>query len=227
MITSPAGSLRVDRSAKTLRELALENMRDAIWSGHFKPGERLVERQLCEQLGVSRSIVREVLRHLETEGLVETESHQGPVVASLTADQAAQIYEIRALLEGQAARRCASRATPTAIDELVALNENTQRAFRQSDFHAVRERTGAFYEALFRQAGMDMAWQVVQSLNARINRLRAMTISSSGRQDEAAAEMARIIDALKQHDPDAAQNASEEHVRRVAQIAAERLREAG
>lgn len=227
MVTSPAGSLRVDRSAKTLRELALENMRDAIGNGHFKPGDRLVERHLCEQLGVSRSIVREVLRHLETEGLVETESHQGPVVASLSADQAAQIYEIRALLEGQAARRCAGQTTPAALEELVALNEHTQQAFRQGDFHAVRERTGAFYEALFRQAGMDMAWQVVQSLNARINRLRTMTISSTGRQGEAAAEMALIIDALKRHDPDAAQQASEAHVRRVAQIAADRLREAG
>lgn len=227
MATSPTGSLRVDRSAKTLRELALENMRDAIWNGHFKPGDRLVERQLCEQLGVSRSIVREVLRHLETEGLVETESHQGPVVASLTADQAAQIYEIRALLEGQAARRCATRTTPETLQELVALNAQTQQAFAQGDFHGVRERTGAFYEALFRLAGMDMAWQVVQSLNARINRLRAMTIGSKGRQDEAAVEMDRIIKALKKRDPDAAQKASEAHVHRVAQIAAERLRESG
>ena len=224
MVMSPAGSLRVDRSAKTLRELALENMRVGIWNGHFKPGDRLVERQLCEQLGVSRSIVREVLRHLETEGLVQTESHQGPVVASFTADQAAQIYDIRALLEGQAAHRCALRATPEAIEELVSLNERTQQAFRQGDFQAVRERTAAFYEALFRLAGMDMAWAVVQSLNARINRLRAMTIGSPGRQAEAGAEMARIIDALKKRDAGAAQQASEDHVRRVAQIAADCLR---
>ena len=61
MVMSPAGSLRVDRSAKTLRELALENMRVGIWNGHFKPGDRLVERQLCEQLGVSRSIVTPTL----------------------------------------------------------------------------------------------------------------------------------------------------------------------
>jgi len=64
----------------------------------------------------------------------------------------------------------------------------------------------------------------VQSLNARINRLRAMTIASPGRQAEAAAEMARIIDALKKRDASAAQQASEDHVRRVAQIAAECLR---
>ncbi|MBN9065435.1 MAG: GntR family transcriptional regulator, partial [Rhizobiales bacterium] len=58
-------AIRVERPAKTLRELALDKVRDAIISGYFKPGERLVERDLCAQLGVSRTIVREVLRHLE------------------------------------------------------------------------------------------------------------------------------------------------------------------
>src|SRR3954470_24779969 len=119
---SPAPTLKVDRTAKTLRELSLENMRAAILGGHFKPGERLVERSLCEQLGVSRSIVREVLRHLQAEGLVESVPHQGPVVASLTPDQAAQIYEIRALMEGRAARLFAERASDAALKELVALN---------------------------------------------------------------------------------------------------------
>ena len=219
-------SLKIDRSAKTLRELTLEKMRDAICNGYFQPGERLVERSLCEQLDVSRSIVREVLRHLETEGLVESNSQQGPVVATLTADQAAQIYEIRALLEGHAARCCAEKASPAAIKRLMKLNAATQAAFRQDDFREVIVRTTAFYEALFTEAGLSMAWEVVQSLNARINRLRAMTINSSGRRKEAAAEMKRIIDALQERDAQAAQEASQDHVRRVAQIAAERLHEA-
>lgn len=220
-----SASLKVDRSSKTLRELSLEKMREAIWNGHFKPGERLVERQLCEQLDVSRSIVREVLRHLETEGLVESGSHQGPVVATLTADQAAQIYEIRALLEGHAARTCAERANSAALKRLIALNDATQEAFRQGNFHEVLVRTTAFYEALFHEAGLSVGWDVVQSLNARINRLRVMTISTPGRREEAAAEMHQIIEALQKRDPQAAEKASQEHVKRVARIVAERLRE--
>ncbi|MBH1965306.1 MAG: GntR family transcriptional regulator [Comamonadaceae bacterium] len=227
MTTPRPASLKVDRSAKTLRELSLEKMRDAIWNGHFKPGERLVERHLCEQLDVSRSIVREVLRHLETEGLVESINHQGPVVATITPDQAAQIYEIRALLEGHAARTCAEKADPTALQRLVALNAATQEAFGQDDFHEVLVRTTAFYEALFKEAGLEMAWEVVQSLNARINRLRVMTISSPGRAQEAAAEMSNIVKALQKGDADAAQQASQEHVKRVAQIAADRLKDSG
>lgn len=223
MPASPTSSIKVDRSTKTLRELTLENMRGAIFSGHFKPGERLVERNLCAQLDVSRSVVREVLRHLETEGLVETVPHQGPVVASLDADRAAQIYEIRALLEGHAARLCAEKASDATIQRLGELNDRIQAAFREDDFHEVLVRTSAFYEAMFIGSGLTMAWDIVQSLNARINRLRAMTISSSGRKAEAAAEMERIVQALHQRDPQAAQQASEAHVRRVAEIAAQRL----
>lgn len=226
MPAAQTSSIKVDRSTKTLRELTLESMRGAIFSGHFKPGERLVERNLCEQLDVSRSVVREVLRHLETEGLVESIPHQGPVVASLDADRAAQIYELRALLEGHAARLCAEKASDATIERLGELNDHIQAAFSEADFHEVMVRTSAFYEAMFIGSGLTMAWDIVQSLNARINRLRAMTISSSGRKTEAAAEMARIVQALRQRDPQAAQEASEAHVRRVAEIAAQRLADA-
>ena len=70
-------SLKVERRTTTLRELALEKMRTAILEAHFQPGERLVERSLCEGLGVSRTVVREVLRHLEAEGLVDSIPNQG------------------------------------------------------------------------------------------------------------------------------------------------------
>src|SRR5215510_13767336 len=102
--------LRVERSAKTLRGLVLEKMRDAILEFRLRPGERLVERTLCDRLGVSRTVVREVLRHLEAEGIVENIPHQGPAVARPDPAKAAQIYEIRALLEAEAARACAQRA---------------------------------------------------------------------------------------------------------------------
>nr|WP_294863717.1 GntR family transcriptional regulator [uncultured Pseudogulbenkiania sp.] len=224
---SPKGSssLKIDRSVKTLRELTLEKMRDAILSAYFKPGERLVERSLCEELGVSRSIVREVLRHLETEGLVESIPHQGPVVATLDADKAAQIYEIRALLEGHAARLCAERADDDTIVRLAAINEEIQAAFARNDFHEVLASTSAFYELMFEGSGQTMAWEIVQSLNARINRLRAMTISSAGRATEAAAEMRLLVEALKRRDAQSAHDASVAHVKRVADIAARKLAE--
>jgi len=72
---------RIEAVPQTLRDIVQAKMRDAIMAGHFAPGERLVERPLCEQLGVSRTVVRETIRYLEAEGLVETIPHKGPIVA--------------------------------------------------------------------------------------------------------------------------------------------------
>jgi len=216
-------SLKVDRSGKTLRELSLEKMRAAIASGHFRPGERLVERSLCEQLDVSRSIVREVLRHLEADGLVESIPHQGPVVASLTGDQARQIYEVRSLLEGRAAAEFALHAGDEAIAALAAANARIQQAFEAGDFPQVVACTTAFYEQMFAGAGMAVAWEIVRSLNARINRLRLMTIGSPGRHRQAGTEMNRIVRAVRKRDAEAAREAAEAHVNRAAEIAARML----
>lgn len=225
MSDAAIGSLKVDRSTKTLRVLTLEKMREAILNEYFQPGERLVERQLCELLDVSRTVVREVLRHLETEGLVESIPHQGPVVAVLNPSDAAQIYEIRALLEGHAAHLCAEKADGTVFDRLEKINSQIQEAFSQKDFARVLLHTGEFYETLFQGAGQPIAWEVVQSLNARINRLRAVTVGTPGRDVEAAQEMAAIIAALRQRNGIAAQEASAEHVRRAATIAAQKIEE--
>src|SRR5215831_3449579 len=121
------GTLRVDRSIKTLRELTLEKLRDAILNLRFKPGERLVERHLCDQLGVSRTVVREVLRHLEAEGLVETVARQGPIVARLDPTQVAEIYELRGLLEANAARACAEKVTPAIIEDLRGIRRKIEK----------------------------------------------------------------------------------------------------
>lgn len=223
MLDFSTPSLKVDRSAKTLRELTLEKMHEAIFSGYFAPGERLVERKLCELLGVSRSVIREVLRQLESEGLVETVSQQGPVVATVDVDRARQIYDLRALLEGQAARVCAEKASDETLQDLARLNEHIQQAFARDEFALVMERTTAFYQRMFLGSGLDVAWEMVQSLNARINRLRAMTISSAERKSATSREMAALVDALLRRDADAAEAASRSHIQQAAEIAIGKL----
>ena len=106
----PTDDLRIHEAPATLRALAVDRLRGAIIAGRFAGGARLVERTLCDQLGVSRSVVREVIRTLEAEGLVDTSGRAGPVVARLDWGQAAQIYDIRRLLESDAAAECARRA---------------------------------------------------------------------------------------------------------------------
>jgi DNA-binding GntR family transcriptional regulator len=211
--------LRVDRSAKTLRELTVERLRDAILNFQFEAGERLVERSLCEKLGVSRTVVREALRHLEAEGLVETLPQQGPAVAKPDISEAAQVYEIRALLEAEAARTAAQMADTSDIARLTAANTAIQAAFADGTTRDVLKSTTDFYELLFTIGGKSVAWQLVQGLNARINYLRAMTISRPNRAADANAEMTRIIEAIARRDGKAAAKASFDHIEKVKRLA--------
>jgi DNA-binding GntR family transcriptional regulator len=212
-------SLRVERPEKTLRELALERMRDAILASHFKPGERLVERDLCAQLGVSRTIVREVLRHLESEGLVATVGTRGPVVAVTTPEQALQIYEIRGALEGMAARACAEKRDAKLADALQAALDRIKTAYARRRMDLVLEETTEFYRILFAEAGRDVAWGIVHSLTARINRLRSMTIKTPGRDTEGPSQMQKIVDAVRAGDGEAAFRAAQDHIGIASSIA--------
>jgi len=211
--------LKVDRNAKTLRERTLEKLRDAILAFRFQPGERLVERTLCDRLGVSRTVVREVLRHLEAEGLVETIQHHGPAVARPDLASATQIYEIRALLEAEAAGACAEKASSSDVARLSAAVDTIKAAFDAGNSRDVLKATTDFYETLFTIAGKTVAWGVVQSLNARINHLRAMTIGTPGRAKAAIGEMRRLVSAIKRHDADGARLTSLAHVQAVAALA--------
>ncbi|MEZ5752127.1 MAG: GntR family transcriptional regulator [Paracoccaceae bacterium] len=217
--TATATDLRIDRQTTTLRGLAVERLRQAIITGHFSGGERLVERALCDQLGVSRSVVREAIRYLEAEGLVEIEPRSGPIVATLDWPRARQIYDIRRLLEAEAAADCARRADPVVEtrlrDALAALSAQRNRGTPE----ALLQATEAFYEVIFDAAGHAIAWEIVQRLNSRISRLRALTLSRSDRAVPGQAHMERICAAICAHDPDAAARAVNDHLRDAAEIA--------
>lgn len=209
--------LRIHRPPQTLRELALERLRGAIIAGHFPSGARLVERALCDQLGVSRSVVREVIRMLEAEGLVESLPNRGPVVARLSWAQARQIYDIRLLLEGSAAAGCAAVAAAGVKAQLAECLRKIRAGGGGPE--AVFSATTRFYEVMFRAAGHDIAWEIVQRLNGRISRLRALTLAAPDRAVPGPERMARIAAAIEANDPDAARQAVEAHLTEAAAIA--------
>jgi DNA-binding GntR family transcriptional regulator len=215
----PELNIKVDRSIKTLRELTLDKVRDAILNQYYKPGQRLIERSLCEELGVSRTVVREVLRHLETEGLVQSIPQQGPIVAIIDADTTRQIYELRSLLEGHAAAGCAEKWRDEHLLMMKAALTNIQLAFQRKKYQDVMESTTSLYKTMFHAAGNTMAWEIVNSLNARINRLRLITISSTNRGDRAPLEMHTLLNAIEQRDANAAAKAASEHVKTAQYIA--------
>ncbi|WP_290545009.1 GntR family transcriptional regulator [Aestuariivirga sp.] len=217
--------LRIAEAPPTLRELALERLRTAIVEHHFPPGSRLTERDLCGQLGVSRSVVREVIRHLEAEGLVTSIPHHGPIVARLEPEAAEQIYEIRALLESTAAHDAAQSATPEQLAAMRDALSAIAAGYAAGDHHGVILSTTRFYEAMFAAGGKRVAWEVVKRLNSRISWLRAMTIASPGRATTGLGQMQKIFAAIEQRKPEAAAAASRGHVTMAAAIARALLRE--
>lgn len=211
--------LKIENPPQTLRELVLEKMRGAILSGRFKSGERLVERTLCDQLGVSRSVVREVIRYLEAEGLVETMPNKGPMVARMDWDQARQIYDIRLLLEQSAAAACAAMADNATKAHLREAMAALDAAFLAQQPNRLFEATTHFYEVIFTAAGHHVAWEIVQRLNGRISRLRALTLATTDRHVSGPARMARICQGILANDPAATADAVRDHLTEAASIA--------
>ncbi|MCQ4634010.1 GntR family transcriptional regulator [Shinella sp. CPCC 100929] len=212
-------ALRIETPPATLREIALDRMRRAIIGGLFEPGERLVERTLCEQLGVSRSVIREVIRHLEAEGLVEMLAKQGPIVATLNWDDARQIYEIRAALESTAVADCAKVAGPEIKTALRKAMGELERTSKQNSPVGVLDATTEFYKIVFEAGGNNIAWEIVSRLNSRISRLRVMTLSTSNRMTSGPLQIREIFAAIDGNDGEAAASACRAHVGAAAAIA--------
>ncbi|MCF3638921.1 GntR family transcriptional regulator [Rhizobium sp. TRM95111] len=212
-------ALRIETPPATLREIALDRMRRAIINGLFEPGARLVERTLCDQLGVSRSVIREVIRHLEAEGLVEMLAKQGPIVARLSWDDARQIYDIRAALESTAVADCARIADAKVKAGLREALDELDRTSRQNSPAGILDATTDFYRIIFETSGHNIAWDIVSRLNSRISRLRVMTLSTTNRTVSGPAQIREIFAAIDRNDPEAAASACRAHVAAAAAIA--------
>ena len=211
--------LKIENTPVTLRELALVKVRQAIISGYFKAGDRLVERSLCDELGVSRTVVREVIRYLEAEGLIENLPKKGPIVAVLTWEVAEQIYDIRLMLESEAAQDCAKAATSEDKQDLYQKLLRIAKASDDQDDIERVEASQAFYEAIFSVAKHNIAWEIAQRLNSRISRLRALTLRSLERQVAGFERMSRIYEAIEENNPEQAKEAVKQHLTEAATIA--------
>jgi len=213
-VSGPTG-MRVVRNTVTLRQQVLEVLRNGILSFQFKPGDRLIERELCEMTGVSRTSVREALRHLESEGLVQNLPNKGPMVATVTGAEAREIYEVRRVLEGLAVRLFAERAGPAERAALDTAMTALERAFAAADIHEILKATTAYYDVVLSGSGNEVIRRLIGLLQARVTFLRATSISQPGRAPESLAEMQRLTAALKTGRADEAEAASAAHVDRA------------
>ena len=219
-------SMPVMNRPETLRGQVESFLREAIMNGRFAPGERLVERELCELLNVSRPPLREALRRLEAEKLIHIVPHRGPVVASLDATEARELYALRALLEGFAAHEFARVAT----DKEIAALEKTVGTLHQVANKATPDRRALLiakskiYDVLLSGCGNSLITEVLQGLLSRINLLRATSFSRPERLSESMIEIDKLLAFIKARDSEGARKMATLHIKNAEIAALEMLR---
>lgn len=216
---------RVTRVTAPVREQVLGMVRDAIVNGEFPPGSRLIEREICELTGASRPSVREGIRQLEVEGLVTVIPNKGPTVAVLTADEAADIYELRELLEGLATRHFVERASDQQVRELRDTVADVKRALAAGEIGRALDAKNDFYDVLMDGAGSSAVQSTLRLLRNRIKFLRTLSLSQPGRPSETADEVDAILHAIEARNVKEAVRLAQRHVRNAGQMALAVIRE--
>ena len=216
----PAPTLEVHRHAAPLRQQVVEALRLAIIDGRLAPGARLIERELTEMLRVSRTVIREALRQLESEGLIAIVPNKGPVVRALTLAEAKDLYQIRAVLEGLAARLFTENADEGQLKRLAAALEVVVQAYADGDAQQVLETKNRFYDVLFEGAGSETLSSMLTALHARIWRWRALGLSHPGRSVQRSKESVRnlraMLSAIRKRNADEAERLTREEAHRAA-----------
>lgn len=208
----------LDREAAPLRARALEAIREKIVNNVYPPASRIKERDLCADFGVSRTVVREVLRQLETQRLVRIVPNIGPIVAELTLDDVRALYEVRVMLEATAGRLAAINATP---GQLAALTEAYDRITLGTSLplKSLLDLKNEFYKRLFEASGNFIMAEIFDNIQARLSQLRRLTLSADGRREQMVAELGVIVAAIRVGNADAAYAACEVHVRSAERTA--------
>ena len=160
-------TLRIE-DVPTVRSMVARKLRKAIMSGTFKPGQRLVERELCEMTGVSRPSIREAIRLLEADGLVTTVPHRGPVVSTISLEEAKQLYAARAILEGFAGRECARLQDRAVVRRIGNALAKLKAAFAEGDLITALEARTEFYAALIGGCHNSFIERMLRPLHERI-----------------------------------------------------------
>lgn len=194
----------------SLGDRVTAQLRDDIVSGVYLPGERVTELRLSADYGVSRVPVREALRTMESEGFVLVTSHTERVVASISDDEALDLYAVREAVETRAAQRAATRADPAGRESLLALLERGAELLAVDDAHGLGELNTVLHHEIVAASGSALLVSMFGQLEAK-NRWFNATRPDT-RQAESWAEHARIVEAIVRGDSDGAAALVREHL---------------
>ena len=199
-------------SYKPLRELVLDAIREAIINGTLKPRERLMEIQMAEELGVSRTPIREALRKLELEGFIVMVPRKGAYVADVSFKDIADVFEIRAALEALAAGLAAERITDEELEEMERLVVEKTEAITNHDMDRLVEVDTSFHEAIYKASRNERLTSIINNLREQIQRYRTTSLAYPGRMKRSLEEHRGIVEAIQSRDTQLAQQAAREHI---------------
>jgi len=211
MERQPLVPIRLD-NYKPLRELVFESLSEAIISGQLRSGERLMEIQLAEEMGVSRTPVREAIRKLELEGLVAMIPRKGAYVAGFSLKDIVDVFEIRGALEGLAAELAAERITDDELEELERYLVKISDDIENGDLERVVATDTDFHSILYKASRNQRLSQIISNLREQIQRFRTTSLSYPGRMKIALEEHRKIVEAISARDGELACKLAQEHI---------------
>lgn len=203
---------------KPLRDVVFENLREAILEGKLKPGQRLMEVQLAEQLGVSRTPVREAIRKLELEGLVVMLPRKGAYVANMSLKDVIDVLEVRASLEGLSASLAAERISDIDLKRLKKIAEEFKESTINADIETLLKKDVEFHECIFKAANNKKLTQVINSLWEQVYRFRVTYISDYDSSLSIVEEHKNILSAIENGDCELAKKYATEHIEKAEQF---------
>ncbi len=211
---------QVTAQAAPLRAQVVDALRDDIVEGRLRPGERLREAMLCQRYGVSRTVVREALRQLETERLITMLPNRGPIVTVLEQPEIEALYEVRCELEGLVgelfARRCSDELAAALIKHYATMDS----AYLRGTVATREQSKRRFYSLLLEGAGNPVLADTLSSIHQRVAIFRHVAFVDDDRVARSMRELARVVDAAAvRRDPDEARRACEEHIRVAGALA--------
>lgn len=212
-------------SYKPLREVVAETLREAIVNGMLKPGERLMEIQLAEELGVSRTPVREAIRKLELEGFVVMIPRRGTYVADLSIKDINEVFEIRTALDVLAAGLAVERITEDELEQLERLLVEIGELIEEDDADKIVESDSQFHDILYRASRNDRLVGIINNLREQFTRFRSISIQYPGRMQKSVEEHRRLVEAIASRDTDLAQQLAREHMENSEQTLLQDLNE--
>ncbi len=199
---------------KPLRDVIFDTLREAIIVGELKPGERLMEVQLAQKMGVSRTPVREAIRKLELEGLVEMLPRKGAHIADLSVKDIMDVLEVRATLDGLASSLSASRITDEEIKELKHVQSQFVNYVEKENLQGSIKKDVEFHDIIYRSSRNDKLIQISNNLREQIQRFRVIYIKDYSSTRELIKEHNEIIDAITTRDPEAAMRSAQTHIKK-------------